>query len=346
MMFHDLRLSYPILLIPILATLLAFLFLVSREGMLLWTPIRQEEVVETVVEPGKGFSQIVAALEVQSKLPKRTFVNLYARGSGLDRKLKEGRYALGPSWSPAQILEQLSIGANSPLKVTVPPGQTLLQTAVKLAEAGWIAEATAFIMNATGENALRLVGRRTLEGLMAPETYFFDKTSEPEQVLRTMTAQWAERAMLLAGTSELSARLKNGLTLYDTVILASLVEKEAASTIEMATVASVFHNRLRKRWPMGSAATLRYALHDWERGENELPVNLKSPFNTNRKPGLPPHPICIPSEDALTAAIHPADTPYFFFVADGDGGTVFNITHEDHIRAAQSYRKKALLREP
>jgi UPF0755 protein len=113
----------------------------------------------------------------------------------------------------------------------------------------------------------------------------------------------------------------------------------------MATAASVFHNRLRKNWPLGSAATLRYALRDWEGRDDQLPVSLKSPYNTSKRPGLPPTPICIPSEAALLASISPPETRYLFFSGDGDGSLVFNKTHDGHKTSVSRYRKKIDKRE-
>ncbi len=333
-------LLYLILFLPLLPISLAALYRLSESGMELWKPSDTQESVRSTIGKGEIFTDSYRSLEPAIPFPPDPVIQVYARTTGLDRRMKRGSYELGPEWSPAQVLEQFALGSNSPNRVVLPPGLTLVQSAERLQSAGWIENATNCLKSATGSAAVEICGRPSLEGLIAPETYFFDEQEHPSEVLSVLYRQWKSNIEKLAGTSELSTHLRNGLTLYDTIILASLVEKEAASQIEMATVASVFHNRIRKNWPMGSAATLRYALHDWERGENQLPVNLKSPFNTNRKPGLPPHPICIPSREALSAAVRPADTPYFFFVADGEGGTIFNETHREHIQSARNYRDK------
>ena len=334
------RFAYHAFFCSSLALVLLTTYYCSVEGMHLWTPAARMDRTHVTVEKGHRLSDIMDRIDTGNAKRHGWELKVYSRVTGIDRAVKTGGYDLGPRWSPAQILEQVSLGPNAPNKVTVPPGLTLRQAARRFEEAGWVRNATAFLKAASGPLALEICGKQTMEGLLDPETYFFDVPEPPEAVIKTLHQHWKASIETLAGTSELSAHLRNGLTLYDTIILASLVEKEAASSIEMATVASVFHNRLRKNWPMGSAATLRYALHDWTRGENELPTKLKSPFNTNRRPGLPPHPICLPGKDAIMAALYPPDTPFLFFVADGEGGTHFTKTHKEHIRAAKDYRKK------
>ncbi|MCA9410471.1 MAG: endolytic transglycosylase MltG [Candidatus Omnitrophica bacterium] len=327
-------------LLTILASLL-FVETIGSAGMATWVRDNQLGDLEIQVDKGSTLARVSGTVWEEDGFSSAAIPSLYGRISGVDRRLKSGRYHFGPNWSPSQILEQLEIGSNAPLTVVLTPGSTLRQCAEKIESAGWIESSTDFIASTTGSNALLVSGRGTLEGLIAPETYFFEGKERTDEVVKTLHGQWISEIDTIAGTHELKARMRNGLSLYDTIILASLVEKEAANLIEMATVASVFHNRLRKNWPMGSVATIRYALHDWDRKENEIPVNLKSPFNTNRKPGLPPHPICSPSPAAIRAALYPPETPYLFFVADGEGGSTFNEKHEDHIRAARDYRKRA-----
>jgi UPF0755 protein len=295
---------------------------------------------ETHLDEGERFSTLVSRIEEEGLLPHPMPLVAYARLTRADRLVKPGRYEIGTGWSPVQILEQTALGTNAPFKATLAPGVTLLQSAQTLSQSGWISSATEWIGHASGSEVLVRTGVPNLEGLLAPDTYFFEGRSDPEEVLSRLKGAWSEFIQGVAGTTDLDERLSNGLTLYETITLASIVEKEAASTVEMATVSSVFHNRLRKGWQLGSAATIRYAIGDWDLGERSLPVNLKSRYNTMRNAGLPPTPICAPGREAIRAAIHPAETDYMFFVADGQGGTVFNKTHSGHINSVRDYRKK------
>lgn len=323
-----------------LVALLAFaLYALGTRIASLWNPGNVPEAT-FVLKKGESPTALFGRIRETGRDTPVLVLKLYTRFMEFDRKIKAGRYRIPGDWSPARILEQATLGGNDPFKVTLPPGLALPQIAMRLEQAGWVESATAWIALASGPTALDKVGVANYEGLIAPETYFFDASESPERVLETLHAEWKRRMVAVAGSVELGKPMRNGLNLYDTLILASVVEKEAAKEIERATVSSVFHNRIRKGWPLGSAATLRYAVGDWTGSDRNLPVNLKSPYNTSRKPGLPPTPICLPSIGSLRAALDPPETDYFFFVADGAGGLIFNRTHEEHRVSVSAYRKQ------
>ncbi len=305
----------------------------------IWTP-GEHEKTELLIREGDSYRHVVQEVaEASSQTPPR-ILSAYGVTAGLDRKIKTGRYRIENGWSPAQALEQTVLGPNDPLRVKILPGLTLRDCAKAIQQAGWIESASSWISLASPSGMTAPHGKPNYEGLLAPETYFFDSPEDPAKVLKKLHSHWKDFILRITGTDDMSSRLRNGLTLYDTIILASIIEKEAANPVEMATAASVFHNRLRKNWPLGSAATLRYIMGPWKGRDDQLPVNSKSPFNTNRRPGLPPTPICIPGEAALMAAISPPDTTYLFFSGDGDGGLVFNKTHDGHKTSVSKYRKK------
>jgi peptidoglycan lytic transglycosylase G len=338
-MIHAKSFLYGTLCSTVFLSLIAVVLHISTRAASIWKETGSPGF-STHLDEGENFSALVSRMTGVGVLPHRAPLVAYARLTGVDRLVKPGRFEVGAGWSPVQILEQATLGTNAPRRVTVAPGVTLLQCADTLAVSGWVSSATDWIRHASGSAVLAKTGRPTLEGLLAPDTYFFESSSDTEEVLARLNGAWSEFIQRVAGTSDLDGRLSNGLTLYETIILASVVEKEAANTVEMATVSSVFHNRLRKGWQLGSAATIRYAIGDWERGERSLPVNLKSRYNTMRNSGLPPTPICMPGREAIRAAIHPADTDYMFFVADGQGGTIFNKTHKAHVNSVRDYRRK------
>jgi UPF0755 protein len=312
----------------------------SQRASGIWLP-ESPRAVDLVVKSGETYKQLVGEL-VAAGVAKPPVASLYGYGrlTGAGHEMKKGRYKIAAYWSPVQAVEQTQIGPNNSIRVKIQPGFTLSDCALALASAGCVESASGWIGCASSASRLKGLNLPSYEGLLAPNTYFFDGETEPDRILAGMHQRWKSLITQLAGTADLKQRLRNGLTLYDTVILASIIEREAANPVDMATAASVFHNRVKKNWPLGSAATLRYALKSWKGSDDELPIGLKSPFNTSRRPGLPPTPICIPGAEALAAAISPPETPYLFFVADGDGGLVFTKTLDAHRTGVKGYKKK------
>lgn len=321
----------------LLAEVLAMLF-AARWAEAVWAPSR-EGVGSLALPEGVKYRDAVAKI-TQRDPRSQSPLAWYGRLAGLDRRIRPGKHSLDPKWAPAQALESLAMGAKGPRRVTLFPGYGLRDCARSLEMAGWIEAATPFLRAASRETVVNGVGIPNLEGLIAADTFLFDETEPHQKVLQALHEGWRRLVLTVAGTEDLRARLRNGLTLYDTIILASILQKEAGSVIELGTASSVFHNRLRKNWPLGSAATLRYALPGFVGEDSELPIGLKSPFNTSRKPGLPPHPICIPSAQALAAAISPPKTDYLFFVSDGEGGLSFSKSLKEHHDLVKVYRQK------
>jgi UPF0755 protein len=132
------------------------------------------------------------------------------------------------------------------------------------------------------------------------------------------------------------------LTLRDTIILASLVESEAAQSDERGLIASVYLNRLKRHILLQCDPTVIYALQQMDRYRGTLTLadlQIVSPYNTYKNPGLPPGPISNPGYPSLLAAVQPAATQYLFFVRTTDAHHTFSETLAAHNRAVASYRK-------
>jgi UPF0755 protein len=131
------------------------------------------------------------------------------------------------------------------------------------------------------------------------------------------------------------------LTKHETVILASIIEKEDELASERPLISGVFHNRLKKGIPLGADPTTRYILGKFSGPLFASDLSLQSPYNTRLHAGLPPGPICSPGLASLTAALCPQQTTMLFFVArwDGSGSHDFSMTNAEHSR-----KKDAILR--
>ncbi|HZT52852.1 MAG TPA: endolytic transglycosylase MltG [Gaiellaceae bacterium] len=180
-------------------------------------------------------------------------------------------------------------------------------------------------------------GRRKLplEGFLFPDTYDFDRTSTAAQLvdeqLREFELQWR--------TLDLSYARRHGLTPYDVLIVASMIEGEVQVPRERALVAAVIYNRLRDRMPLGIDATLRYGLHvPPTQPLTEQELHDPSPYNTRLHPGLPPTPIDNPGLAALQAAAHPAHVDYLYFVREPDHRHhYFTANYQDFLRHEAEY---------
>lgn len=177
----------------------------------------------------------------------------------------------------------------------------------------------------------------SLEGYLFPDTYKFDPGTPAATIVRSMVGNfrkhWADEM----------AFITTGLNPHQTVTLASIVETEARLPQERPVVASVYVNRVRKRMLLGADPTVIYAMKlagKWNGNIRKADLQLDSPYNTYRKPGLPPGPIANPGLASLRAAAAPATTPYLYFVARNDGSHVFSTSNEEHNRNVEKYQRQ------
>ena len=140
-----------------------------------------------------------------------------------------------------------------------------------------------------------------------------------------------------AVAAQLSLETSIKFTLNDIITLGSIIEGEAMIDSEMPIISSVYHNRLRTGMLLQADPTIQYIIPDGPRRLLNKDLEIDSPYNTYRYAGLPPGPISNPSKKAVIAALRPADTKYFYFVANGDGSHTFSPNLRQHLRAKQKF---------
>ncbi len=178
-----------------------------------------------------------------------------------------------------------------------------------------------------------------LDGYLFPDTYFVYSDSTEKEILTKLLSNFNNRF----DENLRAAARKNGYTVDEIVCLASIIESEAYYRSDMTSISSVFHNRLHSRgFPyLQSDATVKYAKESMGQTEaltaDDLDT-LESPYNTYKTKGLPPGAICSPGQEAIMAAIYPADTDYYYFVSKEDKSTIFSRTYAEHLRAVASLR--------
>jgi UPF0755 protein len=279
------------------------------------------------------------ARELESRgLVRDAFVfRLHARRVGKDNALRTGEYDLSPAMSSQKILSRLTSGNVRTHAVSIPEGFRLTQIAERLAEAELV-DPEAFLAVARDPEVAASLGveGETLEGYLFPETYRLAKGLEAREVAEALVSEFLRVWRSIEPTAT-----EQGLTMREVTTLASIVEKETGAPEERPLIAAVFLTRMAKGMRLETDPTVIYGIADFD--GNLRRVHLEdetNPYNTYRIPGLPPGPIASPGEAALRAIIEPADSPYIFFVARGDGTHKFSVTYREHEAAVDEFQRR------
>ncbi|MGI5839043.1 MAG: endolytic transglycosylase MltG [bacterium] len=325
-----------LIVIPVLGMMLAA-YVATFPGY----PVNpSDSVALTVAIPaGAGTGQIARLLEQNRLIKSSIYFRGLARLRGLDGKLQAGEYNLSRDMSAAQILQKLVQGEVVAYPVTFPEGYTVQQIAAKLEEAGFTT-AESFLAAARDDSVAppypnpKSGVKDSMEGYLFPDTYHLPRTIDNQAIVEillnrfrsVMTPEWERRAAEL------------GYTIPEIITIASMVEGEAKVPEERGVIAGVIYNRLRAGMRLQIDATVLYALPERKTVVLTSDLEVDSPYNTYRNPGLPPGPINNPGKEAIYAALYPEETPYFYYVARKDGSHVFSRTLAEHNKARAQVR--------
>ena len=297
--------------------------------------VGEEEPVTVAVEQGDTLSSVADKLEEDGVIGSATVFKLESRVQGGETEIKAGEYRFVPGEDSEQILETLSSGDSvSAFTITVPEGLNLEQTArVVEGEGGIPADefASAAARTDYGYDFLQDPAIRTTEGFLFPKKYEFERGVEATQVVDRLLQQYLlERE----GLDFTEAQDRFNLTEYELVTVASLVEKEAANPEERPLIAGVIYNRIRSGMPLQIDATVQYALGKAKEDLKLDDLDVDSPYNTYRNPGLPPGPIASPGRESIQAALEPAQSDYLYYVLEADGEEhFFTDDYEEFLEA-------------
>lgn len=307
-------------------------------------PTGTYEEIEFEVEQGERLDSIADRLHRQGLLIDPSALKLTTFLRGGSRNIKAGVHKLRKDWSAWKIYEQLQISPKAKYhKLVIPEGLDSFEIAGRIEDSG-IGSAEEFLRKIRNPGSIHNVcpEAKSMEGFLFPDTYHVPANSDIDDVLEMMLQRFSSIA-----TEELREEFSSeGLTLFQGIILASMIAREAGNAEEMPLISSVFHNRLRIGMKLDCDPTFIYARKlngTWDgqvRGEDR---ELDSEYNTYRGGGLPPGPIGNPGTDALMAAARPAETNYLYFVAksgNAKDGHYFSSNSAEHNRARELYRKK------
>lgn len=305
--------------------------------------------VSFTVEPGETAADIAAKLQQAGLITDADLFRMLVRYYDMANRLEAGEYELSPAMSMVEIAERLQHGRLRETTITIPEGWRLEQIAEYLEERG-IAGRSEFIAMASQdwpEFAFlrdRPAGA-SLEGYLFPDTYRIGPSYGAREVISLMLSTFDRRV-----TPELRARAQEqGMSLYEVLTVAAIVEREAVIPDERPMIAAVYLNRLGAGMYLGADPTVQYAMGfnpNTGRWWNPLTAQdyqaVDSPYNTYTHLGLPPGPICNPGLDAIRAVLYPASVDYLYFVRNdvkGDGSHVFSRTFEEHLENQAKYRR-------
>jgi len=298
------------------------------------------------IESGESVGSIISRLEAHGIITDGQAFRDYLVYKGYDTRLQSGGYQLSSAITPIEIARVLQDENARLLEFFILPGWRIEEIAASLPTSGLEISSEAFI-SATksyrgGQTLLYdLPDYASLEGFLFPGGYSFKRTTTPDEMVNAILSRFDEQVR--EDTEIMDGFGNSGLSLYQGIILASIVQREAVLEEEQPLIASVFLNRLAAGIKLDSDPTVQYALGFQEGRTSWWPNPLStddlmvdSPYNTYLYPGLPPGPIANPSLPAIRAVAFPEQSPYYYFRArcDGSGRHAFAVTYTEHLQNA------------
>lgn len=320
------------------------MLLLAGAGWFFWRAVRT---------PYKGFAEPKKRVEVRRGLRTQNILQqLQKEGVLRDEwiplvymklvrgrdSLKAGVYEFDRPLAPVDVIDKLARGDVVLASITVREGLDRFAIAKLFVDAGFGTEKE--WREITGEpDLVRDIApeAQSLEGYLFPDTYKFDPGTPVTTIVKSMVANFRKH------WGEEMAFITTGLSPHETVTLASIVETEARLPQERPLVASVYVNRVQKHMLLGADPTVIYAMKlagRWNGNIRKADLQLASPYNTYRTPGLPPGPIANPGLASLRAAAAPATTPFLYFVARNDGSHAFSTNINEHNHNVELYQRQ------
>jgi UPF0755 protein len=306
-----------------LKNILVTLVLLMAASIYLFWP---GEKIMVVIPEGATAGQVSGVLKSNNVVLSANWFRVLVRLTGTDKKIMPGEYVFRKYMSAEEALWRIlhSTYINN-IKVVIPEGWRLEQIAERLAANG--------VTN--GREFENLAVKDRLEGYLFPSTYQFKKNTSAQEVINLLKSEFDRRVRPM-----FSKGFPAGLDEKKVLIIASIVEREAAIASERPLIAAVYLNRYYKGMALEADPTVQYSLGYWDKGRTYWKKGLtyrdlkfKSAYNTYAVGGLPPGPICNPGADSVSAVMNPARVDALYFVADRKGKHIFNIKFSEHLKA-------------
>lgn len=290
------------------------------------------------VGEGESIASICDRLQAAGIVSDASMLRDYLIYTGLDTSVQAGVFRLGASMSVVDVAHAMQDATPADVAFVVLPGWRLEEIAASLPTSGLSITPDEFVAAASIPHSgfAFLSGATTMEGFLYPDSYIVPRAAETDELINALL-----RGFSLHLTVDLEeAFSRHGLTVYQGVTLASIVQREAVHAEEAPLIASVYLNRLQIGMRLDADPTVQYALAYnpvqltwWKNPLSLEDFKRPSPYNTYLNDGLPPSPIANPGREALQAVASPAETPYTYFSArcDGSGFHLFAETFQEHL---------------
>lgn len=311
-------------------------------------PVSTETVAADTVEEEKRINVKIrdglSTAEIADRLVEKGVINsslkfrILARLYGYDDKFRPGAYTFTADMSDEEVFEKLLTGEKRFVRFTVPEGFGVKEIAERLANLDLV-DKDEFLKAAADFTPYDYMRKRqnvfyAAEGFLFPDTYNVESDIEIEEILELMANTFDDK---LRPSMRVQAE-KMGLSIYDLITLASLVEREVRYPEDRPIVAQVLLKRLKLNMPLQTDATLQYLMETPKEEVSIADTQIDSPYNTYQHAGLPPGPIANPGMASIEAVLHPSETDYLYFVADRRGHNHYAYTYEEHLNLVNQYR--------
>lgn len=283
--------------------------------------------IMVLIKSGMTPSEIGALLQKSGVIRSQLAFGVYTKLSGTENKLKAGSYSFQPSLSTPAIVDHIVAGKQDTFDVTFLPGDILMNNRKKLIDLGIFSTAEIDAALAKSYNRPLFATKPAaadLEGYLYGETIEFDSSATVESILGRF---FDEYEAVITDNNLVAGFQKQGLSLFEGITLASIVQRETSNPDSQRQVARVFLNRMQQGMNLGSDVTYQYAAKMM--GVAPDP-KLDSLYNTRIHAGLPPGPIATPGKTALQAVANPASNGYLFFLAGDDNVMHYAKTDAQH----------------
>jgi UPF0755 protein len=292
--------------------------------------------IEVTLRPGSSVRTVARDLAQAGIDLHPLELELVVRALGKGGEIKAGTYQIAAPITPLELIDKLVRGDVLLTEVVLIEGWTFRQFRNALAASPTLRHDTSGLGDAEVMKRIGAEGQHP-EGRFFPDTYRFAKGTSDLEVLKRAYQQMETKLAAAWAARDPKTPLR---TPYEALILASIVEKETGQAADRGLVASVFANRLRSGMLLQTDPTVIYGLGEKFDGNlRKRDLTTDGPYNTYTRGGLPPTPIAMPGEASLQAAVKPDASEAFYFVARGDGTSVFSKTLDEHNRAVARFQK-------